>query len=198
MDNSKTKEFFNERAKTWDSKERTSQDKVKELLEFCQLKKNEKVLDVGCGTGVISGLLTEQSGGVTALDLSENMIAEAKKKFEGSGIKFVCTDLYSYSGGDFDCVVIYNAYPHFTDKIALAKKLSELLKQNGRAMIIHSMGRERLNEHHKGLEHAISVSLLRAEDEAKYFSAFFEADLLIDEEERYVIRLLKKNYNQII
>jgi SAM-dependent methyltransferase len=40
---------------------------------------NTRVLDVGCGTGVTSGLLTSHGVDVLGIDLSPNMIAEARR-----------------------------------------------------------------------------------------------------------------------
>jgi demethylmenaquinone methyltransferase/2-methoxy-6-polyprenyl-1,4-benzoquinol methylase len=191
MDNLIIKNFFDERACEWDSHERTPMSCIEELLLFAQIKSGERVLDVGCGTGVISGSLMQKSGDVTAVDLSEKMIAEARKKYEGSGIRFVCADLYSFEDGLFDCIVIYNAYPHFTDKAALECKLGALLKTGGRLVIIHSMGREKLNAHHSGHE-GVSAPLQSAEREEKNFENLFKADLLIDEADRYVLRFIKK------
>lgn len=66
----------------------------KELLVFAKLvKKNggNRVLDLGCGSGVQSKLLFEKGLEVIGLDLSPKMIAEAKKKVLGA--KFVVGDM---------------------------------------------------------------------------------------------------------
>ena len=48
--------------------------------------KGSKVLDVGCGTGFLSLLLAELGFAVTGVDLSDEMMGEARKKAEQKGL----------------------------------------------------------------------------------------------------------------
>lgn len=191
MDNGDAKKFFDCCAEDWDARETTPIEKVVSLIDICLLQKGDKTLDVGCGTGIVSGLLAERSAGVTAVDVSEKMLSVAKKKHEGKGIEFVCADFYDFVKTGYDCAVVYNAYPHFLDKDRFAKTLASVLKVGGRAVILHSMGREELNSHHQGVMN-ISFAIRPVQEEIKTFLPYFDVDYYLDAPDRFAIRLIKK------
>jgi len=66
-----------------------------------------KVLDIGAGTGSLSLLAAELGHEVTALDLSERMLAAARRKAEERGfeIAFVVGPAEEPPGGPFDAVI---------------------------------------------------------------------------------------------
>jgi ubiquinone/menaquinone biosynthesis C-methylase UbiE len=54
---------------------------AKELLQFADPKPGERVLDVGCGRGIVARQAAARLGGsgtVTGLDLSQDMLAVAR------------------------------------------------------------------------------------------------------------------------
>ncbi|MFL5357460.1 methyltransferase domain-containing protein [Archangium sp.] len=56
------------------------------LLGACE---GARVLDVGCGLGDVArelGAMVGKSGQVTGIDLSENMVSEARRRTEGTGL----------------------------------------------------------------------------------------------------------------
>lgn len=57
-----------------------------------------RVLDVGCGAGVLSVWMAQRGMNVTGLDLFPEAIAMARAVADGKGVKaeFVCADLFSY------------------------------------------------------------------------------------------------------
>lgn len=65
---------------------------------FLQIQSNTKVLDVATGTGVASLYLAKKGGKITALDLTEAMLNEAKKKAVSENI----TNIEFKVGSAFD------------------------------------------------------------------------------------------------
>src|SRR5947207_11585964 len=66
------------------------------------------VLDLGCGTGRHSLWLAAAGATVTALDFSEGMLAEARRKPGAGAVRFLVHDLHQplpFAAGEFDLVV---------------------------------------------------------------------------------------------
>jgi len=70
------------------------------------LKKPKNLLDIGCGTGKYSSLLTKMKLKVVGLDKSSFMIQEAKKKFKtNKNLSFIQSDLKNFKTKEkFDVV----------------------------------------------------------------------------------------------
>ena len=128
--NEDVRRFFDGLAPSWDQRADDDLSFVASLLKPLEIQEGESILDLGCGTGVITGLLHQMSKApVLGLDVSPKMIAEAKKKYQGQeGISFEANDFLSWKGGRFDVIVIYNAYPHFVDVSGFVESLKKHLQ----------------------------------------------------------------------
>lgn len=181
--------FFDKLAANWDINANDNLKVVGEYLKRAGIIKGQKVLDLACGTGVITGLLhslTEED--VLGLDLSGEMIARAKEKYVGvSGVSFEQGDFFAFEGGRYDAIVVYNAYPHFLDPASLSACFTHHLNEGGIFVILHSLGRERLNRHHDGLGPTISRDLEAPEEEAKSFAKEFDIYLAEEDENHYLL-----------
>ena len=187
--------FFDERAAKWDEGETCSLEKKRALLSKIGIKPGDKVIDIACGTGVISGILHEMTGEkVFAVDLSDKMIEVAKEKYkDNDGISFrQCDFVKDKIEGKYDYAVIYNAYPHFLDVESLSNKLYDVLKENGKFAIVHSMSRKELDSHHSGDASCISRSLRPAKEEAEYFSERFWTEIAEESDSHYLLVFRKK------
>lgn len=186
---SEIRDFFDERASKWDEWADDDLERVRHLFGRISVKPGDRVLDCACGTGVVTGLLHEMSQKpVLGIDIAPKMIEIAKRKYEGhESIIFQTCDFLSLEEGEFDLVVIYNAYPHFLDPKALSEQLSERLCSKGRFAIVHSLGRERLAAHHKHMSSPLSRDLLPANEEAKYFEEGFRIIVADEGEDFYLI-----------
>ena len=188
------REKFDAWAPNWDQGEAPDPKVLDFLFSVLPTGKRVKVLDLACGTGVISGRLLERYGGeIFGLDLSPKMIEMAKKKYEGEPrIHFSAGDFYADQTSDYDLIVMHNAYPHFLDVDALCKRLKEALKEGGYFAVIHSCGRQELNAHHAAHASPISFLLSSPEEEAKRFSPAFQT-VDFGENEAYYYFILKRN-----
>lgn len=190
--NEKVKEFFNSISDNWNPD--YDEELVKSLIKATNIKKGDYVLDVGCGKGIITSLLNEVTGvEVTAIDIADKMIEGANNKYQDNdNLVFICGDYYNYEfDKKFDCVMMYNCYPHFLDIRKLGLKTYDVLKDGGTFVIMHSLGRLELAEHHSSVMD-ISRSLLPAKDEGALYNKYFDVVKTIDEDNSYLIVLKKK------
>jgi len=78
------------------------------LLEMLSINDDSRILDLPCGTGRLSRLLSENGHNVVAADVSLSMISVARGKTGmDSKVEFVVCDAEElpFSDGVFDCVV---------------------------------------------------------------------------------------------
>ncbi len=192
--NKEIKMFFDQMAETWDEREKKTQTWLFDFIsEHIPFEKGMKVLDLGCGTGIVSEIiyqLTKQK--VVALDLSTSMIEKAKQKHHSDHISFYNEDFYKFAQTGFDMILCYNAYPHFIDVQSFNDKATEVLNDKGYLVIIHSMSRQRLTKHHDGLNGHIARILKPAQEEASQYLNHFNVINTIDDDQKYMILLQKK------
>ncbi len=88
-----------------------------------EIKPNEKVIDVACGTGAQAFALSKVAQKVTGIDLSESMIKYAKKTSAKKKITnadfFICdaTDLKSFKNNNFDIALMSLALHQFSTEL---------------------------------------------------------------------------------
>ncbi len=166
---------------------------IDELLESLFLQKAHKVLDLGCGKGIITDkLATLSKGEVVALDISEKMIEYAKENVKSKNVTLVNVDFYGYNSSSFDAIICFDAYPHFLDVEGFVNKCNELLTKNGVLAIIHDIGRPTLNKHHESHAENVSRLLKEPKEEVKPFLKYFTPIELSESDTFYKMVLIKK------
>ena len=95
------------------------------------------VLDLGCGTGRHSLWMSAAGARVTAIDFSEGMLAEARRKLGADAVRFIVHDLHSPLPftGEFDLVVSGLVLEHLRDLGLFFSEAFRVLKPGGRAII---------------------------------------------------------------
>lgn len=147
----KIKDFFSKRAPSWDKNHRAN-DFIS-ALKVSLIAGNpdkKKVLDVGCGTGIMLPFLLARFKEVSACDISPDMVRIAAKKYPLAEVKTLDFEKSSfYKENYFDVIVIYNVFPHFSDPLKACRRSADLLKKGGLLIIAHSLNRKKL-----GIVHA--------------------------------------------
>ena len=188
--NENIKEFFNNIAINYvhdDSK------LIEDLLDSLFLEKCPRILDLGCGKGIISEKLAlRNKGEVVALDFSSEMIKYAKEKIKNPKVTFVNEDFYEFDSKPFDAIICFDAYPHFMDVDGFVKKANELLKEDGLLAIIHDIGRQTLNEHHKRSAGKVSRLLKAPQEECEPLQRYFKPIELGESDTYYKIVMIKR------
>lgn len=92
----------------------------------------KKVLEIGCGTGVFSTLLAQTGAITTAIDISPELIEQAKKTIPHKNISFEVQDAMATTFQDqsFDSVIGCSVLHHLDAPVAL-KEFYRLLKPGG-------------------------------------------------------------------
>ena len=188
----KIEKFFDDKSASWDKREIKSNEYFKEFVNSLMLEEGMRVIDLGCGTGIITSLINDITNSfVLGMDLSNSMIEIANKKNNNPKIRFVHEDFYKSNYKDYDAIVCHNAYPHFLDKALFKNKALCTLKKGGLLIICHSISKDEVNTRHKNLDENISSPLNEVMDEAKIYLDSFKLIKASDTKDEYIL-ILKK------
>ena len=192
----KIREYFGSLAQSWDDHLSEDPEKIKSILDAGGISEGQRVVDIACGTGVLfDHILRRRPALLMGVDVCDAMAQIARNKFCDERLKVATQDFLCLEEYGFDRAVIYNAYPHFFDKAALAKKICDVLGNRGRFVLAHGQGRHIVNGVHKGKkENGVSVALQAAAIESKWFEPFFDIDMVEDSKGLYIISGTKKIY----
>lgn len=115
-------------------------------------KKNGNVLDLGCGAGVSSIVLSNFGFDVTGIDISSNLINDAIKLSEDTTIPWLDTDCIKKKPGfmvgditkldfqdeSFDICFLCGVLHHFPDYEVVLKEIRRVLKKGGIMIAVES------------------------------------------------------------
>jgi SAM-dependent methyltransferase len=95
-----------------------------------------RVADLGCGTGTLSALLTEEGYDVTGLDFSPEMIARARRK--APSVEFVEADASAppLEPASYDVVLSRHVLWAMPDPAAALARWERLLRDGGRLVLV--------------------------------------------------------------
>jgi len=116
----------------------TAQSSASEILfNLIDIKSQESVLDIGCGTGNLTSKIKDlTSGKVIGIDLSEGMINEAVESNGNCGIQFFAKNIQDIIyEKEFDAVFCNYALQWFADISLSLNKLYKALKSGGRIAV---------------------------------------------------------------
>jgi len=157
--------FFDSIAEKWDEIAIHNKNKVDFIVKSACIESNNRVLDLGSGTGVLIPFIKTYigiHGKIVALDISSKMLELAKKKNGTDQVDYICTDFLKYQCDyKFQVIMAYSCFPHFLDDKAFFRKCDELLVEKGRLVIAHSESKEMINASHKNLNGEVISGILK-------------------------------------
>ena len=123
--------------KRWATAKRGPFQSTKKLVESVNVKKGNQVLDIACGTGVVTKILNQKvgkSGFVIGADTSITAIKVAKKwNAKASNLLFVNTDAENFSFKEkFDIITCQFALFFFPNAPKALKNMRNSLKKEGK------------------------------------------------------------------
>jgi 2-polyprenyl-3-methyl-5-hydroxy-6-metoxy-1,4-benzoquinol methylase len=95
-------------------------------------------LEIGCGVGHLARWLVADFDSVVAIDFSEGMIAEARRRTgEGAAIEYWCADMFAWLPrfpDHYDCIVTVGTLHHVDLRSAL-REMALALKPGGTLLV---------------------------------------------------------------
>jgi ubiquinone/menaquinone biosynthesis C-methylase UbiE len=161
------KDFFNSHASSWDEdigyKDRT--DQIREVVKWFGLVKDDLVLDVGTGTGILLPFIKEAigpNGRLFAIDFSFKMLERARiRQYTGEkNLTNASVEAIPFPSNRFDRVVCFSAFPHFPNKASALFEIVRVLKNGGTVSIAHIHSVEEINQLHQKVGGPVAHDLL--------------------------------------
>ena len=107
-------------------------ESVRFIIDTARLGPGSVVLEVGCGTGQLTGQLAADGLAVRAIDIGAGMIAAARRSLRGSPVLFqvVSFEELDAPAASFDLIISATAF-HWVDPEVKFAKSARLLKADG-------------------------------------------------------------------
>jgi 2-polyprenyl-3-methyl-5-hydroxy-6-metoxy-1,4-benzoquinol methylase len=121
----------------WGRYFRLANKKIFALLKD-KLNENSRILDVGCGPGLlVADLAAHFKDEVVGLDISPQMIKRAKNRNVGKNVTFVLGDIETVQmNKTFDAVICLNSFHHYEDHKKVFDRIESLLNKGGIYLIL--------------------------------------------------------------
>jgi len=109
-------------------------ERIRRLLAFVAPRRGERVLDAACGPGIVTGALAGSGARAVGVDLTAEMLAEARASQEGMFVRGDAERL-PFADGTFDAAVTRNALHHIADPGAVLRDMARVLRPAGRLIV---------------------------------------------------------------
>jgi len=115
----------------------TNDCRIRETLKILDLKPEQKVLDVGCYSGLFSAMVMEKFPGVdlVAVEIDDERISMAKTR----GIKVFKTDFEKdnllFADNYFDAVLFLETIEHLANPLKILAEIRRVVKPGGEVII---------------------------------------------------------------
>jgi ubiquinone/menaquinone biosynthesis C-methylase UbiE len=134
------------------------------LVEVAAPARGEAVLDVGCGTGLVTRLLAERvgaKGSVVGIDLSARMLELARMRSRrNTTYMTMAAEQMVFREGRFDLVTYGQSLPYLFDPMASLEEAVRLLRRGGRIAV--SLHRRSLQTEAQDLFYQVLGDLARS------------------------------------
>ena len=119
-----------------------------------------RLLDLGCGPGIVTAAMAPDVKEVVAYDLTPEMIDKVRKKCKESGLKNVQFELGSaeqlpFEEESFDCVVTRLTVHHFLDPHRVMNEVVRVTRHGGKVVVADVVSSE--NEEEATLHNALET-----------------------------------------
>jgi len=94
---------------------------------------NKCVLDIACGEGYGSFLLSKNSKKIVGVDLNEEVIKHASSKYKSNNLSFFAASIFNlpFEDGYFDLIICVETIEHVMDQKSAISELKRVLKPGG-------------------------------------------------------------------
>lgn len=135
MEQTNTREAYNSWSSQYDTNENKTRDLEAIALQIVLAGINfNNCLEIGCGTGKNTAWLIKKAKQITAVDLSEAMLAKAKEKINEGNVTFIQADItneWTFTNSLYDLITFSLVLEHINDLDHVFKSVERSLVTGG-------------------------------------------------------------------
>lgn len=102
--------------------------------KFLDLKPSSKILDIGCGSGLMLNVL-QQAGVTSGMDMSDEAIGFSREIFDGDVRKGHLPTQIPFDKNSFDLITALDVVEHVDEDVASLREIRARLASGGKAII---------------------------------------------------------------
>jgi SAM-dependent methyltransferase len=107
------------------------------LLDFLDVQDTDEVLEIGCGPGLWTDLVSRRCHHITAIDISRDMLMQARKRVQPENVTFQQVNFDEYDDSrTYDKVFSVRVIEYFSDPLQTVRKMCELTKKGGKVVVV--------------------------------------------------------------
>ncbi|HSW88970.1 MAG TPA: class I SAM-dependent methyltransferase [Candidatus Saccharimonadales bacterium] len=106
---------------------------IKFLQKTFDIKSEDKIIDLGCGSGDLALELSKYSTFVEGIDISKDMIKMAEEKDTHNKVKWInkSVDRFDLGKNKYDIIISFESFHLFPNQVKLIKRCAKSLKAGG-------------------------------------------------------------------
>lgn len=102
------------------------------LMEKAKIGSGSRVLDIGCGPGNSTKILSEIGADIIGIDFSQEMVDIASANYPNLTFKYADAESIPEDDDTFDVVIANYVVHHLPDPVKVFSEIARVLKPNGR------------------------------------------------------------------
>lgn len=157
-------------------------DSVDTLIKMSEVSKQDRVLDMACGTGIMACGFAKIAKEVIGLDITQEMLKQAHKKQNEenlTNIHFEIGDVEAlpYDDESFDIVVTRYSFHHFLDVKKVFEEMIRVCKKGGKVMVVDVALEKQFEKAFNEMERLRDPSHTKALSKKEFENLFADARL---------------------
>jgi ubiquinone/menaquinone biosynthesis C-methylase UbiE len=135
--------LWGDRPRAWAVNEEQQVRSYEETLRTLGIGRGERVLDVGCGTGVFLRMCADRGAVVSGLDAAEGLLAVARERVPEADLRLGDMQALPYDADTFDVVTGFTSF-FYADDMVVALREAGRVARPGAPIAINVFGRPEL------------------------------------------------------
>ncbi len=169
-------------------------DSVDTIISMCELKSHHRVLDIACGTGIVSCEFAKHSKEVIGLDITEEMLTQARKlqkekKLNNIDFRNSNVETLSFEDNSFDVVFTRYSFHHFLDTKKVFDEMLRVCKKDGKIVIVDVALEQSVSLAYNQMEKLRDPSHTKALTFEEFNNLFDNSELINHKESSYKVNL---------